>query len=220
VASSEQAAGHSGVESTLRLLETRRDEILDEHRTLREKAWKLVGELARGGFERSVVEQRRAELAELRQRLAHQRRRLQLIKRRWKAAAQRSTKQGELDVSRTIQAHLDKMRKLEPGVQKALLALQAMEQAFGGSYDLNGNVLGATIAAPDRGPDGGIPAEAVADALARVVPGAVVAVGVAHVLARGPGTAADARVAPSASSTEDAATRGLHTFAGQLLSSL
>jgi hypothetical protein len=220
VTSTSEPTGHSGIESTLRLLETRRDEILDEHRALREKAWRVVGELARGGFERAVVEQRRAELAELRQRLAHQRRRLQLIKRRWKAAAQRSTKHGDLDVSRTIQAHLEKMKKLEPGVQKALLALQAMEQAFSGGFDVNGQIAGATVEAPGKSPDGGVPAETVADALARVVPGAVVAVGVAHVLARGPGTAADARLAPPASSTEDTVGNGLHTFAGQLLSSL
>jgi hypothetical protein len=212
-------AGHSGVDSTIRLLESRRDEILDEHRSLREKAWKLVGELARGGFERSVVEQRRSELAELRQRLAHQRRRLQLIKRRLKTAMQRSTRHGELDLSRAIQAHLEKMKKLEPGVQRALLALQAMEQACGGSADGQGN-LAAVVPAPAKSADGGIRAAAVGDALASVVPGAVVAVGVAHVLAHEPGTAATVGLSSASTTTGEPEARGLHTFAGQLLSSL
>ena len=207
-------ASNSGIESTIRLLEARRDEILDDHRALREQAWKLVGQLARGGFERTALDQRRGELAELRQRLAQQRRRLQQIKRRLKAAMARSSKHGDVDVSKAIAAHLDKMKKLEPGVQKTLHALVAMEQAFAGALDANGRPVPSTTSSPV----GAETAEARGDTLARVVPGAVVAVGVAHVLGHAPGTPSSS--SSSSVSDVDPSVRGLQAFAEQLLSSL
>ncbi len=210
--SSHEHTSNSGIESTIRLLEARRDEILDEHRTLRQQAWKLVGELARGGFERAVLEQRRNELAELRQRLAQQRRRLQQIKRRLKTAMTRSSKHGDLDVSKAIQAHLDKMKKLEPGVQKTLYALVAMEQAFAGALDAGGRAAAMTTPAAE----GATPAKQRGEAVARAVPGAVVATGVAHLLGHAPGAAP----ASASSSETDPSVRGLQAFAEQLLSAL
>lgn len=210
-------ASNSGIESTIRLLEARRDEILDEHRTLRDQAWKLVGQLARGGFERTALDARRQELAELRQRLAQQRRRLQQIKRRLKTAMARSSKHGDVDVSKTIAAHLDKMKKLEPGVQKTLHALVAMEQAFAGAFDAAGRGVASTTRAAE-------PPETAAsrgDALARVVPGAVVAVGVASLLGQSPAQAAvSSSSSPPSKVDADPTVRGLQAFAEQLLSSL
>lgn len=216
-----EQASNSGIESTIRLLEARRDEILDDHRALRQQAWKLVGELAKGGFERTALDQRRNEMAELRQRLAQQRRRLQQIKRRLKTAMARSSKHGDVDVSKTIQAHLDKMKKLEPGVQKTLHALVAMEQAFAGALDAGGRPVASTTHAPE-------PPETAAErggALARVVPGAVVAVGVAQLFGHAAGASSPA--ASTSSSTgaattapTDSTVRGLQAFAEQLLSAL
>jgi len=222
-------ASHSGIESTIRLLEARRDEILDDHRALREQAWKLVGELARGGFDRVAVDARRAELAALRERLAYQRRRLQQIRRRLRTAMQRSSKHGDVDVSRAIQAHLEKMKKLEPGVQKALHALVAMEQAFAGALDAAGQPAPSTASPPPTSLS-----VAHGDALAQVVSGAVVAVGVAQLLASSsapssapssaskapPSASAAPSSASAAPSPSEQALRSLRAFADQILSSL
>lgn len=154
----------SGINSMVRLLEETRAQILDEHKALREKSMKLVGELAKSGFERSLVDQKRQELAGLRERLAHLRKRLQHIQRRLKTALGKSQKHGDVDVGKAIAAHLEKMKKLEPGVQKALLALLAMEQAFAGGSDGATLTLHGDATAEERG-----------SALARVSPGSVVA---------------------------------------------
>ncbi len=205
---------NSGIESTIRLLEARRDEILAEHRALREEAWRLVGELAQGGFERTALERRRTELAALRERLAQQRRRLQQIRRRLRTAMQRTTKHGELDVSKAIQAHLEKMRKLEPGVQKALLALVAMEQAFAGVLDGSGRQGAATVASPASSTD----AVAYGARLAQATPGAVAAVGIARLLAP-PGTSSSP-LSESSSSSSSSPLSDLQAFADQILASL
>ncbi|MDP2343392.1 MAG: hypothetical protein Q8O67_20710 [Deltaproteobacteria bacterium] len=154
----------SGIDSMVRILEETRWQILDEHKALREKAIKLVQALAQSGFERALVDQKRTELAELRQRLAALRKRLQHIQRRLKTTLSKTAKQGDVDLSKSIAAHLDKMKKLEPGVQRALLALLALEQAFAGVVD--GGVLKLV---------GDATAEARGSALARMGPGSLVA---------------------------------------------
>lgn len=155
----------SGVDNMVRLLEDTRAQILNEHAQLRERSIKLVQALARAGFERSVIEARRDELAQLRDRMAHLRKRLQQIQRRLKATLAKTQKHGDIDVSVVVAAHLEKMQKLEPGVQRALLALLALEQAFAGVVD------GAVIAlAGDESKSAGRSA-----LLARQSPGSIVA---------------------------------------------
>lgn len=158
----------SGIDSMVRVLEETRSQILDEHKLLREKSIRLVSELAKAGWERALVEQKKQELADLRERLANLRKRLQHIQRRLKTALSKSHKQGDLDVNKAIAAHLEKMKKLEPGVQKALLALLAMEQAFSGVVD--GGVLKLL-----GGPDDRVSAEARGTALAKSAAGSIIA---------------------------------------------
>ena len=148
----------------VRVLEETRSQILDEHKLLREKSIRLVSELAKAGWERALVDQKKKELAELRERLSNLRKRLQHIQRRLKSALSKSQKHGDLDVNKAILAHLEKMKKLEPGVQKALLALLAMEQAFSGIAD--GGVLKVL---------GDVSAEERGSALARLSPGSIIA---------------------------------------------
>lgn len=154
----------SGIDSMVRVLEETRSQILDEHKLLREKSIRLVSELSKAGWERALVEQKRQELSDLRERLANLRKRLQHIQRRLKTALSKSHKHGDLDVNKAIAAHLEKMKRLEPGVQKALLALVAMEQAFAGSVDGGVLKLIGDASAEERG-----------SALARLSPGSIIA---------------------------------------------
>lgn len=155
----------SGINSMVRLLEETRSLILDEHRALREKSIKLISELARSGFDRALVDQKQQELTALRTRLAQLRKRLQQIQRRLKTALSKTTKHGDADVGKAIAAQLERMKRLEPGVQRALLALSAMEQAFSSVVDGGGALrLEGNVSAEDRG-----------SALARLAPASVLA---------------------------------------------
>lgn len=177
--SSERAAlpmsdGHttSGINSMVRVLEDTRAQILDEHKALREKLQRVVGELARSGFERSLLDSRRDELTALRQRLSTLRRRLQHIQRRMKGALGKS-RTADADVTKNLTAQLERLQKLEPGVQRALVALSAIEQACGGEAFAGSSLkLVGDASAEERG-----------TALAHAMPGAAVAQGIAHLLA-------------------------------------
>ena len=163
----------SGIDSMVRVLEDTRTQILDEHRALRAKIQRLVGELVAGGFERSLLEERRAELNSVRQRMSALRRRLQQIQRRLKTVVGK-TRQADAELGKQLSSQLDRLRKLEPGLQRALLALQMMEAAFvdpwsGSSHKIVGDV----------------DAEARGSALARALPGQAVAAGIARLLAEG-----------------------------------
>lgn len=163
----------SGIDSMVRVLEDTRTQILDEHRALRAKIQRLVGELVAGGFERSLLEERRAELNSVRQRMSALRRRLQQIQRRLKTVVGK-TRQADAELGKQLSSQLDRLRKLEPGLQRALLALQLMEAAFvdpwsGSSHKIVGDV----------------DAEARGSALARALPGQAVAAGIARLLAEG-----------------------------------
>jgi hypothetical protein len=163
----------SGIDSMVRVLEDTRTQILDEHRALRAKIQRLVGELVAGGFERSLLDERRAELNSVRQRMSALRRRLQQIQRRLKTVVGK-TRQADAELGKQLSSQLDRLRKLEPGLQRALLALQLMEAAFvepwsGSSHKIVGD----------------IDAEARGSALARALPGQAVAVGIARLLAEG-----------------------------------
>ena len=198
-------SGASGIANMVRILEETRAQILDEHKALRDKATRLVAALAQAGFERALVDQKRAELNELRQRLAALRKRLQHIQRRLKTALGKTAKHGDVDLGKSIQAHLDKMKKLEPGVQRALLALLAMEQAAAGLVD--GGVLKLA---------GDATAEARGQALAELAPGSVIARATTALLSGAPSSAP---AQPDDVADADAGVTGMRAVAETLLAS-
>lgn len=209
VPASDAPATVSGIENMVRILEDTRTQILDEHQALRDQACKLVKALAEAGFERSLLDAKSAELTQLRLRLAALRKRLQHIQRRLKAAVGKSAKHGDIDISKSMQAHLDKMKKLEPGVQRALLALLAMEQACGSVVDGGVLKLVGDVSAQERG-----------SALARLAPHSMAARATTALLtgkserALGPGASA------SANTVDDVAGfAGLRAVAETLLAS-
>ena len=184
-----EAPSTSGIDSMVRVLEDSRAQILDEHRAVREKLWRVVGDLARSGFERTLLDEKRAELVALRTRLGALRRRLQHIQRRLKTAMGKA-KPADADLGKALAGQLERLQKLEPGVERAFVALSAFEQAFGGEAFAGTSLkLVDDVSAEDRG-----------NALARAVPGAAIAVGVAHLL----GTAQPETPVSSSSSSSSA----------------
>ncbi len=180
-----EAPTTSGIDSMVRVLEDSRAQILDEHRAVREKLWGVVGELARAGFERTLLDDKRAEIVALRTRLGALRRRLQHIQRRLKAAMGKA-RHADADLSKALAGQLERLQKLEPGVERAFVALSAFEQACGGEAFAGSSLkLVGDTSAQDRG-----------TALAHAAPGAAVAMGIAHLL----GTA-EAQVTSSLSAT-------------------
>jgi hypothetical protein len=161
----------------IRVLEDTRAQILDDHRALRDTITRLVGELATRGFERAALEEHRSELNALRNRMAALRRRLQQIQRRLRAAAR--GRAADVDVGSQLAPHLDRLRSLEPGLQRAMLALQMMELVCVEPWS------GQSVSV------GGDDPAATGDALARALPGAVIAHGVAAFLASAEGAPAD-----------------------------
>ena len=181
----------SGIDSMVRVLEDTRTQILDEHRALRQHIQRLVGELVAGGFERSLLDERRAELMSVRQRMAALRRRLQQIQRRLKSTVGK-TRHTDAELGKQLTTQLDRLRKLEPGLQRALLALQLMEVAFVESW------AGATHKVV-----GDLDAEARGTALARALPGHAVAGGIARMLADGLPSSSSSSSSSSASKADD-----------------
>lgn len=171
------ASSPSGVASMVRVLEDTRAQILDEHRALRDKITHLVGELAARGFDRAALEEHRSELTALRNRMAALRRRLQQIQRRLRAAAR--GRAADVDLGTQLAPHLDRLRSLEPGLQRAMLALQMVELVCVEPWS------GQSVSV------GGDDATAAGDELARALPGAVIARGVAAFLASAEGAPLD-----------------------------
>ena len=123
------------------------------------------------GLERTLLEDKRAEIVALRTRLGALRRRLQHIQRRLKTAMGKA-RPADADLGKALAGQLERLQKLEPGVERALSALSAFEQAFSGEAFAGSSLkLVGDVSAEDRG-----------NALARAVPGAAVAVGIAHLL--------------------------------------
>ncbi len=184
------AASPSGVASMIRVLEDTRAQILDEHRALRDTINHLVGELAARGFERAALEEHRSELTALRNRMAALRRRLQQIQRRLRAAAR--GRAADVDVGTQLAPHLDRLRSLEPGLQRAMLALQMVELVCVEPWS------GQSVTV------GGDDASAAGDELARALPGAVIARGVAAFLASAEGAPTDVVDDAAVSPADDA----------------
>jgi hypothetical protein len=171
------APSHSGVASMIRVLEDTRAKILDEHRELRTTIAQLVSELAARGFERAALEEHRGELLALRKRMAALRRRLHQIQRRLRTAP--NGRVGDVNLGSQLEPHLERLRSLEPGLQRALVALQMVELVCvepSAGYSV-------TIEHDDR--------VAVGDELAQALPGAAIARGVAALLTSAEGGALD-----------------------------
>jgi hypothetical protein len=171
------APSPSGVASMIRVLEDTRAKILDEHRELRTTIAQLVSELAARGFERAALEEHRGELLALRKRMAALRRRLHQIQRRLRTAP--NGRVADVDLGAQLEPHLERLRSLEPGLQRALVALQMVELVCvepSAGYSV-------TVQHDDR--------VAVGDELARALPGATIARGVAALLASAEGVALD-----------------------------
>jgi hypothetical protein len=161
----------------IRVLEDTRAKILDEHRDLRATIAQLVGELAARGFERAALEEHRGELLALRKRMAALRRRLHQIQRRLRTAA--NSRVADVDVGSQLEPHLERLRSLEPGLQRALVALQMVE---------------LVCVEPSAGYSVSVQHEdrvAVGDELAQALPGATIARGVAALLASAEGASLD-----------------------------
>jgi hypothetical protein len=172
----------SGIDSMVRVLEETRANILDEHRLLRGRISKLVAELVRSGFEQSAMQERHAELQSLRTRMAALRRRLQQIQRRLKTVVGK-TKTNDAELGKQLTTQLDRLRKLEPGLERALLALQMMEVAFVEAWG------GRTVKVADVIDGDG--ADVVGTAIAHAAPGAAAAVGIVNALGNGVGANAE-----------------------------
>lgn len=170
----------SGIDSMIGVLESSREQILDEHRAVREKLRKVVSELAKAGFERAILDDKRAEIVALRTRLGALRRRLQHIQRRLKAALGKA-RLADADVTKALAGQLERLARLEPGVERAFVALSAFEQAAGVDPFSGGVIKNKQLPLDDEHG-----AETTGSRLARATPGASIAVGIAHLLGAPP----------------------------------
>lgn len=158
------ASTASGIESLVRMLEAARGQLATENRVLRDQAAGLVERLVQSGFSAAQLALVRAELLELRKRMAALRKRLHHMQRRLKSAYAAAGKVGDASFAKLLGAQLDKLRQLEPGVSRALLALQTIEQAYSPFSDGSTPVLRVHVG-EDVTPE-------VGNALARMAPGA------------------------------------------------
>ena len=158
------ASTASGIESLVRMLETARGQLASENKALRDQANKIVERLVQSGFSPAQMALMRAELLELRKRMAALRKRLHHLQRRLKSAFAAAGKVGDTGYAKQLGAQLDKLRQMEPGVSRALLALQTIEQAYSPFSDGSTPVLRVHVgeaASPEVG-----------DALAQLSPSA------------------------------------------------
>lgn len=161
------ASTASGIESLVRVLEAARGQLSAENRVLRDQAATIVERLVASGFAPAQLAQVRAELLELRKRMAALRKRLHHLQRRLKSAFAAAGKSGDANFAKLLGSQLDKLRQLEPGVSRALLALQTLEQAYSPFGDGSTPVLRVHVG------DAGTPE--LGDALVRTTPGAAAA---------------------------------------------
>ena len=158
------ASTASGIQNLVRMLEAARGQLHAENRALRDQAASIVERLVQSGFAPAQLAKVRAELQELRKRLAALRKRLHHLQRRLKSAFAAAGKTGDTQYAKLLGSQLDKLRQLEPGVSRALLALQTIEQAYSPFSDGSPPVLRVHVG-EDVTPE-------VGDALARMSPGA------------------------------------------------
>lgn len=158
------ASTASGIESLVRMLEAARGQLAGESRMLRDQAATIVERLVQAGFSPAQLALVRAELLELRKRMAALRKRLHHLQRRLKSAFAAAGKVGDTGYAKLIGAQLAKLRQMEPGMSRALLTLQTIEQAYGPFGDGSPPVLRVHVGDDVRPHVGG--------AVVRLAPGA------------------------------------------------
>ncbi|MCC7070471.1 MAG: hypothetical protein IT383_04055 [Deltaproteobacteria bacterium] len=158
------ATSASGIENLVRVLEAARNQLAGESRTMREQAASIVERLVQAGFSPAQVALMRAELLELRKRMAALRKRLHHLQRRLKSAFAAAGKVGDAAYAKLLGAQLAKLRQMEPGMSRALLTLQTIEQAYGPFADGSTPVLRVHV--------GDQVSSEVGNAVVRLAPGA------------------------------------------------
>jgi hypothetical protein len=164
------AATPSGIDNLVRLLDASRAQLAAEHRVLREQARSVVELLVKSGFAPAQLEKAKAELVELRKRMAALRKRLQHLQRRLKSAFASAGKTGDASFAKTLGAQLERLKNLEPGMSRAMLALQTIEQAYGTFSDGSTPVLRLDVSRAS-----GDERRATGDAMSVAAPGASIA---------------------------------------------
>lgn len=205
-----QAGSPSGIDNLVRLIEAARAQLAGENRVLRDQAQGVVEHLVAAGFAPSQLGLARLELAELRKRMAALRKRLKHLQRRLKTTFATAGKTGDAQFAKLLGAQLDRLRKLEPGMARALLALQTIEQAYGAFGDGSTPVLRLPVG--DRGAP-----EPVGRALALLAPGAAIARATLALLRDGP--AAKMQPRPQLDDVQDARLDGPRALVRALLTS-
>ncbi len=175
------ASTPSGIESLVRMLEAARTQLAAEHRALREQAQSAVERLVQSGFSPAQLDKARHELLELRKKMAALRKRLHHLQRRLKTAFASAGKTGDANFAKLLGAQLSKLRQMEPGLSRALLALSTIEQAYGSFADGSTAVLRVHVGETGAGRLG--------DALAALAPGAAVSLASLTLLREGAGAA-------------------------------
>jgi hypothetical protein len=175
------AGSPSGIENLVRLLDGARGQLAGEHGALRLQSQDIVERLVASGFAPAQLEQARAQLLELRKKMAALRKRLHHLQRRLKSAFASAGKTGDAGFAKQLGTQLEKLRNMEPGLSRALLALQTIEQAYGSFADGSFPLLRLAVEENETAR-----AAAVGTALAAVTPGAAIAQATLALLRDGP----------------------------------
>jgi hypothetical protein len=174
-------ASPSGIENLVRMLDASRAQLAAEHRSLREQAHSVIERLVQSGFAPAQLERAKKELQELRKKMAALRKRLHHLQRRLKSAFASAGKTGDGNFVKLLGAQLDRLKKLEPNLQRALSALSTIEQAYG-QFDGATPILRVHVGEPD----GEAASPRIGAAIAALAPGAVVARSTLAMLRDGP----------------------------------
>lgn len=169
----------SGIENMVKILEATRAQLAHELSLLKESAGVVVLRIAERGFARDAVRESADELRAIRTRMAQLRRRLNEIHRRLKVAFASAGKLGYANLAQRLGAQMERVKKLEPGVQRALFALELAEQIYG-----RGGAPGTALRTPIA--PSTVPKAAIAAYLAEIAPSAAIARRFAGMIDGGP----------------------------------
>lgn len=188
----------SGIANMVRMLTQARAQVLEEHGALRREAQAVFEQLVLAGFAPAQLDRARTELHAFRERLASQRERLQSLHRRLKRTSASAGKTGDANLARLLTGQLQRLRTLEPGLERAMLALESLHQVYGGPGDGSGIPLRLRLAG------GAEERQQVGSALATTMPGATVAELSLRFLREGPGAASGAAAGAAAGASMQA----------------
>lgn len=188
----------SGIENMVKILETTRAQLVRDLALLKESASVVVGKIAERRFSKEAVAAHAGELREIRARMAQLRRRLNDIHRRLRVAFSTAGKLGYANLAQRLGAQMDRVKKLEPGVQRALFALELAEQLYGKGGEPGTTILRAPMTAA-------VPKAAAAAYLAEIAPSATIARRIAGLIAEGPHAPQDAAKLPAHQALHDRA---------------